>query len=47
MHFHNYYYSARLVDKLPEDKVLFAGTIKKCAKGFLDGLKVVQTPKGS
>ena len=40
----NFYSIAPLVDKLAEDKVFFAGTIKKCAKGFPDGLKKVHPP---
>ena len=47
MYCDNYYSSAPLVDKLAEDKVFFAGTIKKCAKGFPDSLKTVQPPRGS
>ena len=43
----NIYSSAPLVDKLAEDKVFFAGTIKKSAKGFPDILKKVHPPRGS
>ena len=43
----NFYSSAPLVDELAEDKVFFAGTIKKSAKGFPDSLKKVHPPRGS
>ena len=42
----NFYSSGPLVDMLAKDKIFFAGTIKKCAAGFPDSLKVAKPPKG-
>ena len=43
---YNFYSSGPLVDMLAKDKIFFAGTIKKCAAGFPDSLKVAKPPKG-
>ena len=43
MYYDNFYSSAPLVDKLAEDKVFFAGTIKKCAKRFPESLLKVHS----
>ena len=43
----NFYSSAPLVNKLAEDKVFFAGTIKRSAEGFPGSLKKVHPFIGS
>ena len=43
----NFYSSGPLVEILASDKILFAGTIKKCAKGFPASLKTAKPPRGT
>ena len=43
----NFYSSAPFVDKPAEDKILFAGTIKRSAMGFPDSPRKVHPPRGS
>ena len=43
----NFYSSGPLVDMLAKDHIFFAGTIKKCAKGFPECLRRVKPLKGS
>ena len=42
----NFYSSGPLVETLASEQILFASTIKKCAKGFPASLKNAKPPRG-
>ena len=42
----NFYSSGPLADTLVKDQIFIVGTIKKCARGFPDSLKMDEPPAG-